>query len=86
MFFVKLFYGLLMIWMWVGIIKYRKQLKWWTGNWVWAEKYVWRWWTYFIMLLLWMLLIFLWATYPFWVLDREPIWGIDAKTQEILSE
>ena len=86
MFFVKLFYWILMIAMWAWIIKYRKQLKWWTGNWVWAEKYVWRGWTYFIMLLLGLWLIFLGVLYPFWILDRNNLSTVESKNQQILSE
>ncbi|MCD5380505.1 hypothetical protein LR004_01125 [Candidatus Gracilibacteria bacterium] len=86
MFFVKLFYGILMIAMGAGIIKYRKQLKGWTGNWVWAEKYVGRGGTYFIMLLLGLGLIFLGVLYPFGILDRNNLSTVESKNQQILSE
>ncbi len=87
MFIVKLFYWLLMIAIWVWIIKYRKQVKSWTGNWVWAERYIWRGWTYFVMLLLWLALIFLGVLYPFGLLDRGGIsWNVNDRNEEILSE
>lgn len=66
---VDLFYSILFILLGAWIIKYRKQLHWWTWNFVWAEQYIWRWWTYFILILIWLWLLFLWAIYPFWWLD-----------------
>ena len=86
MFIVKLFYWLLMIAIWAGIIKYRKPLKSWTGNWVWAERYVGRGGTYFIMLLFWLLLMFLWVLYPFGLLDRNDLTSdVNQRNEEILN-
>jgi len=73
--FVEIFYWILLFWIWFGIIRYRKQVKSWTGNFVWAEQYIWRGWTYFIMLLLWLFLMFLWVIYPFWGLDMLWWWS-----------
>lgn len=66
---VKLIYSIFFITSWYYIIKYRKVVKSWTGNFYWAEHYLWNWWTYFVLLLIWLGLIFLWVTYPFWVFD-----------------
>ncbi len=66
---VKIFYTILLIWVWYGIIRYRKQVHSWTWNWYWAEKYLWSGWTYVALTLFWLFLIFLWAMYPFWWLE-----------------
>lgn len=70
-----LLYWLFFIGLGASIIKYRKVIKSWTGNFVWAEHYIWRWWTYFAILLFWLWMIFYWAAYPFWwissVLDDD---------------
>lgn len=62
---IKIFYAIFLISAGVWILKYRKVIKWWTWNFYWAEKYIWRWWTYFILVLFGMFLIFLWVIYPF---------------------
>ena len=67
--FVDILVWILLISMWAAIIKYRKVVKWWTWNFVWAEHYLWRWWTYFAILLFWLWMIFYWAIYPFWWLS-----------------
>jgi len=36
---------------WFAILKYRKVVHGWTGNWVWAERYLWRWGTYTALIL-----------------------------------
>ena len=66
---VDLFYAVMFFGMWFGIIKYRRIVKSWTGNFVWAEQYIWRWGTYFVMLLFWLFLMFLWVLWPFWWLE-----------------
>lgn len=65
----KIFYSIFFIIIWISILKYRKQVHWWTGNFVWAEQYLWRWWTYLVLVWLWLWLIFFWAIYPFWWLE-----------------
>ncbi len=86
MFIIKLIYWIGLIALGFSIIKYRKAIKWWTGNWVWAEKYIGRWGTYFALLLFGLLLMFLWAMYPFGWLDyfkkksqiiQNPLWNDD---------
>lgn len=67
--FVDIFYAILFIGIWVLILKYRRLVKSWTGNFYWAEKYIWRWWTYFILILMALFLIFLWILYPFWWME-----------------
>jgi len=62
---IKLLYSLMFIWWGIWIIKYRKTVKSWTWNFVWAEHYLWRWWTYLIILLTWIWMIFYWTIYPF---------------------
>ena len=69
MFFVTLFYTLLYIWLWVGLIKYRKQVHDWTWDSAFINKYLWRWWTYLVMILLGLFFIFIWVLQPFWWLD-----------------
>ncbi len=66
---VKLIYAIFLIWWWAAIIKYRRTVKSWTGNFVWAEHYLWRGWTYFIILLIWLCMIFMWVLYPFGWMD-----------------
>lgn len=66
---VDLFYAVLLFGMWFSIIKYRRLVKSWTGNFVWAEQYIGRWGTYFILMLLWLFLMFLWVLWPFWGLE-----------------
>ena len=63
---VKIIYSILMITWWLGIIKYRKIVKSWTWSFSWAERNIWSGWTYLIIILIWMALIFYWAIYPFW--------------------
>jgi hypothetical protein len=36
---------------WYAILKYRKVVHGWTWNWLWAEKYLGRWWTYTALVL-----------------------------------
>ncbi len=66
---LKLFYSILFIWLWYLMLKYRRIVKSWTWNFVWAERYLWSWWTYFVLVLIWAFLIFYWVVYPFWWLE-----------------
>lgn len=72
---IDIIYWLFFIWLWSLILKYRKNVKGWTWNFVWAEHYLWRWWTYFVIILIWLWIIFYWVIYPFgWfssVLDND---------------
>ncbi|NVP17388.1 hypothetical protein HUU51_01595 [Candidatus Gracilibacteria bacterium] len=63
--FVKLFYSIFFIGIGYFIIRYRKQLHGWTGNFVWAEHYLGRGGTYFILILIGLILVFYGAMYPF---------------------
>lgn len=66
--FIKLIYALLFIWAGLSILKYRRVVKSWTGNFYWAEKYLGSWWTYIVITLIWMGLIFIGTLYPFgWI-------------------
>ena len=69
MFFVTLFYTVLYIWLGVALIKYRKQVHDWTWDSAFINKYLWRWWTYLVMILLWLFFIFVWVLQPFGWLD-----------------
>ncbi len=62
---IKIIYSLLLITAWGAIIKYRRIVKSWTGNFVWAERYLWRGSTYFVIILIWAGCIIFWVRYPF---------------------
>ena len=65
---IKIIYSILLITTGIWIIKYRRIIKSWTWNFVWAEHYLWTWWTYLVLLIIWIWMIFLWTIYPFgWV-------------------
>lgn len=59
---------LLMVWGFF-LIKYRRNVKSWTGNFMWAERYIWSGWTYLVLILTWLFMIFLGVLYPFWWLE-----------------
>lgn len=69
MFFLKIIYAILFFLAWYLSIKYRKNVKSWTGNFYWAEKYIWNWWTYIIIILFGILLMIVWIIYPFWWIE-----------------
>lgn len=62
---IKIFYAIMLIAWWYGLIRYRRNVKSWTGNFVWAEKYLGSGGTYLVMILFGMFLIFLGVLYPF---------------------
>lgn len=66
---IKLFYSVLLILGWMWIIKYRRTLKWWTGNFYWAEHYIGSGWTYFALIIFGLLMIFYWVIYPMWGIE-----------------
>ncbi len=66
---IKIIYAIIFILLWLGLIKYRRNVKSWTWNFFWAEKYIWNWWTYLVLIFTWLLLIFYWTIYPFWWMD-----------------
>lgn len=66
MFIVKIIYAILLITGWYAIVRYRRNVHEWTGNFVWAEQYLGSGWTYLIITLTGLALIFFWILYPFW--------------------
>ena len=78
MFLVELFYGILMIVLGAWLIKYRKTVKSWTGNFVWAERYIWSGWTYVVLMALWLFFIFVGVWYPFGWAEQLSEWSKDA--------
>lgn len=65
---IKILYSIFFIIWGFLLVKYRKIVKSWTWNFGWAEQYLWRWWTYLVIILFWLGMIFLWAIYPFgWI-------------------
>lgn len=68
-FIIDLFYAIFLFWVWFSLIKYRKVVKSWTGNFVWAERYLGTWGTYLVLLLLGCFLMIWGVLYPFWWLE-----------------
>lgn len=66
---IDLFYALLLMGVWISLIKYRRVVKSWTGNFLWAERYLGYGGTYFVLIVLWCFLIFWGVLYPFWGLE-----------------
>ena len=62
---IKIIYALLLITAGWAIIKYRRIVRSWTGTFVWAEKYLGRGSTYFVIILIWAACIIFWIRYPF---------------------
>jgi hypothetical protein len=56
---VDIFYALLLISGGYSIIKYRKNVKTWTGNWYWAEHYIGNGGTYIVLILIGLAMMFL---------------------------
>ena len=69
MIFLKIFYGILLFFTGIVIIKYRKTVYDWTGKFVWAETYLWSGGTVVVLILIWLLLMFLGVTFPFWMYE-----------------
>lgn len=62
---IDIFYAILLIVMGFCLIRYRRNVKSWTGNFAWAEHYIGSGGTYLIMVLFGMFLMFLGVLYPF---------------------
>ncbi len=62
---INIIYAILLISGGYALIKYRRNVKSWTGNWIWAETYLWSGWTYIVLILIGLFMIFLGALYPF---------------------
>lgn len=84
MIFIDIFYGILLIFAGAAMIKYRRNIKSWTGNFLWAEKYLGRGGTYIVMILFALFLIFLGVLFPFWGLDFI-FWVDSSQTPTILQ-
>lgn len=69
---MKLLLGLIIILTGVAILKYRHQIHEFTGEWGWANTYLWGNWTVVAIALIGMILIWIWTAYPFWVIDFNP--------------
>lgn len=82
MIFIKIIYSLLFIAWGVALLKYRRTVKSWTGNFVWAEKYLGNWWTYLVIILFGLFFIFFGVLYPFGWFDLI-IWS-DPATPSVL--
>lgn len=67
---INIIYWILFIAWWVALIKYRKTVKSWTWNFYWAERYIWNWGTYLVLILTWWIMIFLWVLSPFGWLEK----------------
>ena len=66
---IDILYAVMLFWAWFSLIKYRRNIKWWTGNFVWAERYLWHGGTYLILILLGCFLMVWGVLYPFWWLE-----------------
>ena len=84
--FVDLIYAILLCSGWCGLIKYRRSVKSWTGNFVWAETYLGRWGTYTVMILFWLGMIFLGVIYPFGWLEMLTGWNWNSGLVPLPSE
>jgi len=69
MIFVSIFYAIIFVIAWILVVKYRRTVKSWTGNFMWAERYLWTGSTYLVIILAWLFLVFLGLSFPFWWLD-----------------
>lgn len=66
---IDIIYWIMFMLIWAWILKYRKIVKSWTWNFVWAEQYLGRGWTYSVIILFWLSMLFLGVLYPFWWLE-----------------
>lgn len=68
-FIAKLLASAIYIWLWYVLVKYRRQVKWWTGEFYWAEKHLWRGGTYLVIILTGIWFMFYGWIHPFWGLE-----------------
>jgi hypothetical protein len=80
---LKIFYWIILFTLGFLSIKYRKNVVSWTWKFVWAEKYLWNWWTYLVIILLWLFLMFLWVLYPFGWLELLGWWQNNSHVQKV---
>ncbi|MDD2870730.1 MAG: hypothetical protein PHS49_01970 [Candidatus Gracilibacteria bacterium] len=69
---IKLIYSILLITGGYYIVKYRKVVKSWTGNFYWAEHYLGNGGTYFVIILIGLGMIFFGVIYPFGAFEAIP--------------
>lgn len=74
-FLIDIFYAIMFVLWWMALIKYRRNVKSWTGNWMWAEKYIGNGGTYAVLILTGLFMIFLWVLYPFGWMDVITGWN-----------
>ncbi len=68
-FIIKMIYWIMLFAWGFFVLKYRMKVKDFSGNFVWAETYIWRWGTYLVIIAIWCLMMFLGILLPFWFLD-----------------
>lgn len=64
---------ILIIICWIAILRYRFQIYEFTGEWGWANAYLWGNGTIVAISLIGMILIAVGTAYPFWVIDFAPV-------------
>lgn len=62
------------------MIKYRRNVKSWTGNFAWAEHYIGNGWTYVVLIVTWLAMMFFGVLYPFWGMELIT-WGNTLQTR-----
>lgn len=62
---MKIIYGILFTTSWILILKFRKQIKDFSGSFAWAETMLGRWGTYLVIIAIWAFLIFYGVIFPF---------------------
>lgn len=67
--FLDILYWAILFGIWFSMIKYRRVVKSWTWNFYWAEKYLWAWGTYLVLIIIWLFLMFWGILFPFWWLE-----------------
>ncbi len=66
---IDIFYAIVLFAAGFSLIKYRRIIKSWTGNFVWAERYLGSGGTYFVLILVWCFFMIWGVLYPFWWLE-----------------
>lgn len=68
-FIIDIIYSILFITGWYALIKYRRNVKSWTGNFTWAEQYIGNGWTYVVLIICGLWMMFFGVMYPFWGME-----------------
>mgnify|MGYP004000716933 CR=1 FL=1 len=70
---LDIFYAILFMWLWIAILKFRKNIK----NIIWPiasiEHYLWRWSTYFVIILFAFAMMYIWTQFLFWNFEHTTI-------------